>query len=226
MSIVLYDLAGRGDVRFSPNCWRSRMALAHKGLDHEARATTFTQIGEICGGGQKSIPVIEDGGETVADSWEIAKYLDRAYPDKPRLINGEGETRLINYWVNTALHPGLANLIIADVYDSIDEGDREYFRESREKLFGKKLEDIQQGRDERVAGFAKLLTPLRMTLKEQAWIGGERPSYADYLPFGALQWARTTSPVKLLEADDPVADWFERCLDLHDGLGRTAAAKA
>jgi hypothetical protein len=32
MAIKLYDLAGAElDQRFSPYCWRTRMALAHKG---------------------------------------------------------------------------------------------------------------------------------------------------------------------------------------------------
>jgi hypothetical protein len=31
------------------------------------------------------------------------------------------------------------------------------------------------------------------------------------------------SPLRVLEADDPVAAWFERCLDLHGGLGRQQA---
>ena len=38
MAITLYDLAGaETDRRFSPFCWRTRMALAHKGLAFEAR---------------------------------------------------------------------------------------------------------------------------------------------------------------------------------------------
>ena len=51
MTLVLYDLVGRDDRRFSPHCWRTRMALAHKGLEHEARPTRFTEIQTI-GNGQ------------------------------------------------------------------------------------------------------------------------------------------------------------------------------
>src|SRR5881394_4497405 len=36
MAIKLYDLAGaEDDRRFSPYCWRVKMALKHKGLDFE-----------------------------------------------------------------------------------------------------------------------------------------------------------------------------------------------
>jgi hypothetical protein len=36
----------------------------------------------------------------------------------------------------------------------------------------------------------------------------------------AFQWARVTSPVPLVTNEDPLYAWFQRCLDLYDGLGR------
>jgi hypothetical protein len=44
--------------------------------------------------------------------------------------------------------------------------------------------------------------------------------------FGAFQWARVASPFRLLEADDLVHTWVDRCLDLHDGIARTKRAYA
>jgi len=44
MAITLYDLAGaETDRRFSPFCWRTRMALAHKRLDVETVPWRFTE---------------------------------------------------------------------------------------------------------------------------------------------------------------------------------------
>lgn len=40
--------------------------------------------------------------------------------------------------------------------------------------------------------------------------------------FGAFQWARAVSPVRLLEPDDLVYAWRERMLDLYGGYGRNA----
>ena len=37
---------------------------------------------------------------------------------------------------------------------------------------------------------------------------------------GPLLWARNTSTFEILEAGDPIVGWFERCLDLFDGLAR------
>jgi hypothetical protein len=44
--------------------------------------------------------------------------------------------------------------------------------------------------------------------------------------FGALQWVRVTSTYRFIEPGDPIEAWFERCLDLHDGLGRSVPAAA
>ncbi len=49
-----------------------------------------------------------------------------------------------------------------------------------------------------------------------------RPLYADYIVFGAFQWARCISDFRLLAADDPVHAWRARMLELYGGL----AAKA
>jgi len=44
MTITLYDLAGaEPDRRFSPFCWRTRLALAHKGLAVETVPWRFSE---------------------------------------------------------------------------------------------------------------------------------------------------------------------------------------
>jgi glutathione S-transferase len=225
MSIVLYDLVGIEDRRFSPNTWRSRLAIAHKGLDCEARATRFIDVPELCGGRYKTIPIIEDGDTTVCDSWAIADYLEQTYPDRPSLFGGDAGRALsvfVQAWVNTVVHPGVAKLIMLDLFEHVLPEDQDYFRQAREKRFGQTLEQVQAGREERVDGFRKTLHPLRLTLKEQPFLGGDAPLYADYLAFGGFQWARVVSPFRLLEDDDPIAAWLQRCLDLYDGLARNA----
>lgn len=227
MAIVLYDLVGRDDRRFSPHCWRTRMALAHKGLEHDARPTRFTEIATIEGGEVRTVPALRDGARLVVDSWQIARYLEQAYPERPSLFGGPGgeaATRFVQSWSAAVLHGGLITLIVADIWQRLLPEDQEYFRRTREQRFGRTLEEVQAGREERVEGFRKSLQPLRMTLQDAPFLGGEQPLYVDYLVFGGLQWARTISPFPVLAADDPLQDWLGRCLDLHDGLGRAAPA--
>ena len=223
MTVKLYDLVGADDRRFSPHCWRARMALAHKGLDVETVPTLFTEIAKICGGGQKTVPVIEDGGNIVADSWVIANYLEATYADAPSLFpEGESLTFFVHNWANTTLHPVLSRMIILDVYEHLDARDQRYFRETREQRFGSTLEAFQAGRDDRLPQLRATLAPVRLNMQDGAYLCGDDPGYADYIVFGSLQWARVISPVRLFEEDDPVLAWFNRCLDLFDGLGRSA----
>jgi glutathione S-transferase len=225
VAIVLYDLVGRDDIRFSPHCWRTRMALAHKGLEHEARPVRFTEIGRIGDGRVRTVPALEDGGQTIVDSWEIARHLERAYPDRPSLFEGPGgeaAALFIQSWTASTVHAGLIQLILLDIFEHLTPEDRDYFRRTREERFGRRLEKVVAGREARVEDFQRSLQPLRMTLREQPFIGGGHPLYADYLVFGALQWARAVSPLRLLADDDPIRAWFGRCLDLHGGLGRAA----
>jgi glutathione S-transferase len=226
MSVILYDLVGVEDRRFSPHCWRTRMALAHKQLACEARPTRFGDIRSVAGGGFKTIPVIEDGGRRIVDSWAIARYLEETYPERPLFggPGGEALTRFVQNWCVGVLHAGIAPMIVLDIFEHLAPEDRAYFRDSREKRFGRPLAEVQAGRETRLEGFRKSLEPFRRTLQEGAFLGGDQPLYADYLVFGAFQWARTISPLKLLEDHDPIRVWFERCLDLYDGLGRTTPA--
>src|SRR3546814_1325539 len=101
MTRTLYELVGAEDRRFSPYCWRIRMALAHKGLDAELEPCRFTEKHKLAFSGQKLVPVLVDGERVVNDSWAIACYLDEAYPDAPSLLGGpigRGTARFLNLW--------------------------------------------------------------------------------------------------------------------------------
>jgi len=59
--------------------------------------------------------------------------------------------------------------VVMDIYNNLAQKDPNYFRESREKLLGKALEEIVINRDERLPRFQKLLNPLRTTLKNSGF---------------------------------------------------------
>jgi Glutathione S-transferase len=228
MTILFYELVGRDTTRpFSPHCWKIAMALAHKGLDRSSLPTRFLDVPRVEGGISKTVPVIRDGDHVVADSFAIALYLDEAYPERPTLFAGDGGkamARFIERWSQLTIHPYVTTAALLDIHAMQDDENAAYFRASREQRFGKPLEAVTAVRDAELAGFRAALEPLRSMLSYQPFIGGASPLFADYIVFGALQWARITSPYRLLDDSDIVAQWFGRCLDLHDGLGRSVAA--
>jgi len=226
MAITLYDLAAaEDDRRFSPYCWRAKMALKHKGLEFEALPWRFTEKDTIAFAGSKTVPVIKDGGTAVADSWNIAVYLDEAYPRRPGLFAGVEARALaefFNQWAFRTPQPSLFKVVILDVFARIHDKDKAYFRESREKRFGMTLEQFAAEPKQKLADFRGTLEPLRPGLVQRPFVSGHGPGYADYILFGMFQWARCMSPIRLLEPDDPVYAWRERMLDLFDGFARQA----
>jgi glutathione S-transferase len=224
MSLKLFELVGADKTRpFSPFCWRTRMALAHKGLGAESIPWCFTEKHAIAPHNSEKVPVLIDGETSVADSWAIANYLEDHYPERPSLFGGEGGRaigRMINWWGDVVVVGGLFPLIVADIPSHLKPVDAAYFRQSREARFGKPLEEITAARDTSVEGFRRALDPLRLTLRSQPYLGGAAPNYADYIVFGGFQWARVVSPFKLLAENDPVHAWREKLLDAFDGMAR------
>jgi glutathione S-transferase len=122
------------------------------------------------------------------------------------------------------LQPGLIGFVVLDIHSHIGPKDQAYFRKSREERFGTSLEEVVKDRDARLPAFRESLTPLRRTVERQDFLGGRAPAYADYIVFGAFQWARVISDYELLAAGDPVAAWRGRMLDLFGALARKSPA--
>lgn len=224
--IRLYELAGAEDNRcFSPFCWRVRFALLHKGLLLESIPWRFTEKEAIAFSGQGKVPIIVDGERFIYDSWAIAEYLEETYTDRPSLFGGESGkalSRFVTDWAENVLHPGIFRLVTTDIYAHLHPKDKDYFRETREQFLGTKLEEACANRHESVISFRKSLAPLRATLQRQSFLSGSEPAWADYVTFSPFQWSRCISSFTLLEADDPIAAWCDRMLNLFDGEANKA----
>src|SRR6202165_718223 len=207
MSLKLFELVGTDEQRpFSPFCWRTRMALAHKGLSAQSIPWCFPDKAAIAPPNSERGRVLLDGETSVADSWVIANYLEDHYPERPSLFGGEGGRamgRMMNWWGDVTVIGGMFPLIVADIPSHLKPVDAVYFRRTREARFGRPLEEVVAGRDKSVEGFRRALEPMRLTLKTQAYLGGEKPNYADYIVFGGFQGARSVSPFKLLAGENP-----------------------
>jgi hypothetical protein len=146
MAITLYDLAGaEAERRFSPFCWRAKMALARKGLDVATVPWRFTEKDKLPQPNAGRVPVIVDDGQVVHDSTTIAGYLESRYSDRPSLFGGEDGralTRFIQNWTETVLQPALIGFVVLDICRHSAPQDQAYFRQSREERFGTTLEEV------------------------------------------------------------------------------------
>jgi glutathione S-transferase len=225
LALQMYDLAGADDEhRFSPYCWRTRMACAHKGLPLETIPWRFCDKDALPQPNSGTVPVLVDGDTVVADSWKIAGYLDERYPERS-LVGSEaarGAALLIKYWTERTLHPLVTRMCVRDVWAGLHEKDKRYFRDSREQRLGKTLEETVADRDETRVKFAAALEPVRAVLAEQPFVCGKSAAYADYIVFGVFQWERCVSSYELLEESDPVHAWRQRLLDMYGGLAANA----
>ena len=228
MALILTERLCPEGRRPSPYCWRSRLALAHKGLVPEIRAIKFTEADQLAFSGQGRVPVLQDGERVVSDSWSIAVYLEEAYPDAPSLFQGDGGQmlcRFVNHWVDSRLQRALGPILAPRMLEIIDPDDRQHYRETREPRYGCSLETLREQRPRRLAALGPLLEPLRARLAESPYLCGDEPAYADYLVFAEFQWARCVEPEDLLAPEDKaIRDWRSRLLDRFDGLARSVPA--
>lgn len=221
---ILYELAGAANERrFSPYCWRARLALHHKRLTFDTIAWRVTEKDQIAFSKQDKVPVLVDEDQVISDSWAIAQYLEQTYPEYPTLFGGIASQALAHFvtrWVDLSLMPSIFPMIVADIHDHLHPKDQNYFRQGRERMLGETLETVAADRDQRLPSFRQELDPLRVTLQEQPFLSGEHPLWPDYAVFSAFQWSRCISPFPLIEASDSVYQWRERMLDLFDGMAR------
>ncbi len=224
--IELWELGGKGERRYSLFSWRTRMALAHKGLEFESHAVRMSDKGAIAFSGGKTVPVIKDEGVVVRDSWAIAEHLEDRYADRPALFGGavgRGLTRTFNTWVDRAVVPAMMPVIVADIFERIDAADQQYFRAMFEGFLKCTLEEARGRSGDARGRLQRVLEPMQAVLKRQPYVSGEAPAYGDYILFSVLQWARIASPQELFDKSDPLFLWRERILDLYDGFARNVA---
>ncbi len=217
----LYELVGRDKTKgFSPFVWRIKMALAHKGLDYELVPLHFTEIKDALSfADSKTVPVLVDGDHAVSDSWDIACYLEDRYPGKPSLFNDRPAAKLFHYQLAQTLLMPLFRTIVADIFKVIDDQDKEYFRATREPRIKCTIEQAGEDLEESLMIFKGNLWPYSQFFKSDDYIGGDNPVYQDYALYGMFLWARATSSKKIVDDEDPIANWIMRMDQCFGGIG-------
>jgi len=198
------------------------MALAHKELDaavelcwHSDKKLSFS--------GQSLVPVLVDDQHVVSDSWNIACYLDEAYPNRPMLMGGEegrSFARFMNLWTDSIIGRPLVRSLYLDIWKSLHpDADRNEFRKRREERNGATLEALHANRNKDFAELNRAIAPLNELMRQQPFVAGAAPAYVDYILFGTLQMPRCLNGVDPLSPQqDAILRWRGAMRKLFNGL--------
>jgi len=225
--LALYELGGRDGQLYSQFSWRTRFALAHKGLTFRSVPVGISDKASIAFSGQTKVPILIDGDKVICDSWSIAEHLEDTFADRASLFGGDtgrGLARFINVWVDRQLVPRLGPLLMLDVVSLLCAEDASHLRKGMEAAFRATLEDVAAGRDKQIVAFRRSLDPARKTLQAQPFLSGTAPAYADYILGSLFQWARIVSAFEVLEPSDPIVTWRDRVFARHADVAETRTA--
>jgi len=221
-TLTLYDLAcAAGHKPFSPYTWQVRLTLNYKRLPFKtiwldfvdikprlksigASPTRFPLESED---GMYTVPVLVDTSNpasptVISGSLAIAEYLDERYPERPIFPRG---TKALQALYTTHLEEKvfglLVPILIPKTLSFISERDKGYFRETRERWLGTKLEDIcptEAKSNELLEKLKEEFDVLAKLLDENGegtvLVLGDQVSRADFVLIGLFAWMRTLDP--------------------------------
>lgn len=194
-------------------CRPRRLALNIKGVPYRTEWVEYPDIEplykslKICAPSTSSdrqykytLPVIQDPtyNTTIADSINIANYLDAKYPQKNQLLpNGSRATQeAFQEARKRIVVERLAPIMIQQAAKILNPRSEKYFRRTREAILGRKLEDMfdsNAGRDaqwDKVQEGYSIIASWLSKNDRSMFFMGEALSYADIINAASLLWVK------------------------------------
>ncbi|GAP85415.1 putative glutathione s-transferase [Rosellinia necatrix] len=217
--LVFYDIVSGPPVRpYAPNPWKTRYALNFKRADFVTEWVDLTEVESTRkrlgadpvrffadGAPFYTLPVVEDasaGGAVVGDSFDIAVYLDKKYPEAPPLFRHSiGIYAAFNAHIDSIFPTG--GILFTDG-QPLNPATAEQTKAACCRRFGaKSWNELTVRGDERRKVVATYQTALGEAAKyfrfsDGPFIGGKEPDYADIIVGGWLMFLSLT-----------VAEWVE-----------------
>ena len=164
-----------------------------------------------------------------SNSWAIANYLEDTYPDRPSLFGGEGG-RAMARMSTVRRHRvvgGIFPLIVADIPATCGRPTGLFPRDAARRASAARR--WNRSRPTATAAWSRSASRSMRCgrpSKSSPSSAARRRTMPTTSCSAAFQWARATSPFKLLKADDPVYAWREKLLDAFDGMARKSPGHA
>ncbi|KAK2461091.1 hypothetical protein APHAL10511_006870 [Amanita phalloides] len=211
MTILFYDIASKVGAH-NPNAWKARFTLNYKGIPYKTQWTQYVDIEKVSrekgippsdaphpetGGIFYTLPAIfdESTGVGVSDSHKIAEYLDKNYPDTPKVIIPGTEALQIAFTKSFMPHlSAMWQFVLPANIEALDHQEsKEYFYKTRSSRFGADIKTMNPTGAAREEAFNDLKDGLdkidQLLLKSKGpYVMGETVSFADFAVGGWLKW--------------------------------------
>ncbi|KAJ3533355.1 hypothetical protein NMY22_g7363 [Coprinellus aureogranulatus] len=229
MMITLFDVTSSLPGKaWNATTWKTRFSLNYKGLPYKTEWLEYPEIALVLqkhgippyklkpdGTPHYTVPAILDvddatGGvkAMLVDSIVIARYLDEAYPDTPKLLPEDKEALEEQEQVHASwLFTMLPTLIIlgCETVSRLNKESQEHFSRGRAKdMYDiykvERLEDVPltpEHRQELWSQAKGCFDSFDAKMKEREaknggpWLNGEKATFADFVIGGYFLWARS-----------------------------------
>jgi glutathione S-transferase len=119
----------------------------------------------------------------VADSWDIAVYLEEQFPNNPSLFHGSPAVhKFFLHYADRYINSSVFRLVLLDIHKSTgDEKLQDWFRKDRESwMRGKTLEQFAGNAQDNIAKLKTGIALVSSHLKEFLYVAGDqRKVYRD-----------------------------------------------
>lgn len=210
----------------SPFCEKVRKILDYKGIPYRTVTQPLTQRPLLQRHtGQQKVPVLRDGDTWVADSTDIARYLDEHYPDKPVLPAG-GRDRalclLIEDWADEAfastvqpakwLSPGNFPVLAGRMRQELTGPVNSLLLTVAKPVLQKQMREYLHGRGMKrnAVALTDQLDQLEALLGSQSYLFGDTPTVADFAVAALLKELKGLKGWELVAAHPHVVALTER----------------
>jgi len=136
-----------------------RVVLNYKGIPHKTKWVDFPDIDSVAkrigaphtfvrrsGQPLYTVPILRDTtlDRSIAGSLQIALDLERRYPNSPKLFppGMEGIITDFDNKFTRSVGGALAPLLLSRIWAQLRDGSKDYFRTSRERMYGETLEAL------------------------------------------------------------------------------------
>lgn len=191
-----------------------RITLNYKGIRYKTVWVEYPDIEDTCkkigaaptsktasGQDHYTFPVIIDdsNGKVIADSKAIALYLEETYPDTPKVFpqGKEAAVELAFSTVYTKIMVPSFPITLPAVVTYLLPRSQEYYRRTREAMFGKRLEELSPPGEKRDQDWIKLKEGLSFYAdildkngENKPYFLGDEFSFADALLIGFLYFLK------------------------------------